>query len=328
MAIDKCFASKCIEAGGSITPLLIPSELTNGTSLFNPSVYNDNGKLLLNLRHCQYTFYHSERGMFEHEYGPLLYLNPENDITLTTTNYLCLLDPNTYEISAYDKVDTTKFDKMPLWQFVGLEDARVVRWNNALYLCGVRRDTTPNGVGRMEMSEIQSAKEVSRYRVPTLDETSYCEKNWAPIVDMPYHFVKWSSPLEIVKVNFDQGTELVHIGTDPPSMHNYRGGSQIIPVRDHYLGLFHTVRLLKSEAGRKDAIYKHAFIMWDKNWNRVKITKEFLFMNSSVEFCCGMAEHGDKILMSFGQSDNAAFLLSAPTNFILDYIERDPGESA
>ena len=38
--------------------------------------------------------------------------------------------------------------------FVGLEDARVVRWNNQLYICGVRRDVYDNGQGRMELCEI------------------------------------------------------------------------------------------------------------------------------------------------------------------------------
>jgi hypothetical protein len=42
-----------IQAGGSITPLIIPSELTDGTGLTNPSIYNDNGNLILNLRHVQ-----------------------------------------------------------------------------------------------------------------------------------------------------------------------------------------------------------------------------------------------------------------------------------
>ena len=40
-------AKAALDAGGKIQPLIIPSELTNGTGLFNPSIYNDNGKLFL-----------------------------------------------------------------------------------------------------------------------------------------------------------------------------------------------------------------------------------------------------------------------------------------
>jgi hypothetical protein len=82
-------AKYVITNGGSLHPLIIPASETNGTGLMNPSVFVDNGKVVMNLRHCQYTIYHAEKGIFEHQYGPLVYLNPENDITLTTKNFFC-----------------------------------------------------------------------------------------------------------------------------------------------------------------------------------------------------------------------------------------------
>ena len=36
--------------------------------------------------------------------------------------------------------------------FIGLEDGRLLKWNDKYYLTGVRRDTTTNGQGRMELS--------------------------------------------------------------------------------------------------------------------------------------------------------------------------------
>ena len=44
-----------IDNGGSIHPLIISAELTNGTGLMNPSIFNDSGKLICNLRHVNYT---------------------------------------------------------------------------------------------------------------------------------------------------------------------------------------------------------------------------------------------------------------------------------
>ena len=79
------FVKLALENGGAIKPLIIPAEHTNGTGLCNPSVFVDDGKILVNIRHTQYTLYHSELQKYEHQYGPLVYLNPENDITLTTT---------------------------------------------------------------------------------------------------------------------------------------------------------------------------------------------------------------------------------------------------
>ena len=61
-----------IQAGGSISPLIIPSDLTNGTGLMNPSIYVDKGKLILNLRHVNYTLYHCEgEQLFNNRWGPL-----------------------------------------------------------------------------------------------------------------------------------------------------------------------------------------------------------------------------------------------------------------
>jgi len=81
-----------LENGGSIHPLIIDPELTGGTGLMNPSVYLDGDQLLVNIRHVNYTLYHSEGNNFEHMYGPLQYIHPEEDRTLTTTNYVAKLN--------------------------------------------------------------------------------------------------------------------------------------------------------------------------------------------------------------------------------------------
>ena len=316
-----------LENGGSISPLIIPSEYTKGTGLFNPSVYLDGDNLLLNLRHCQYTIYHAEKNIFEHEYGPLVYLNPENDITLTTTNYLCKINDN-LEIDSFMKVDTSLLDVKPIWEFVGLEDCRVVRWDNKLYLSGVRRDTTPNGVGRMELSEIQISnqvtKEISRFRIPAPgSDNTYCEKNWMPITDMLYHYVKWCNPTEVVKVDpVNKTCTTVYLDETKytPLPYDFRGGSQVIPFGEYRIALVHTVNLFKSEAGRKNATYRHCFIVWDKDWNIVKITEQFDFMGAEIEFCAGMTEYKGDIIVSFGFQDNAAYLLKIPRKNINEIV--------
>ena len=187
-------AKTMVDAGGSLHPLIVPAEMTNGTGLMNPSVYVDNGVLLCNIRHVNYTLYHSEIKKFQHRYGPLQYLHPENDRNLRTWNYLAVLNED-ISIKHVVSVDTSKHDVEPIWEFVGLEDARLFRWNNKLYLSGVRRDTTTHGEGRMELSEIRAkttyVEEISRVRLPAPGaNNTYCEKNWMPVLDQPYHYVK------------------------------------------------------------------------------------------------------------------------------------------
>jgi hypothetical protein len=326
----KNFVKASIEKGGSIHPLIIPAKLTNGTGLMNPSIYNDDGKLLVIVRHVNYTFYHSEAKVFQHPWGPLTYLHPENDMHLRTTNYYCELNDN-FMITRYNKINTSLFDTYePKWDFVGLEDARIFRWNGKLYTSGVRRDTTPNGEGRMELCEIvvtpDDVIETSRFRIPPpKDAKSYCEKNWMPILDMPYHYVKWCSPTEVVCVDPENKTsKTVSLQESGGNLRrDLRGGSQVLDFGDYYLTCTHEVDLFNSEVGRKDAIYHHRFIMWDKNWKIIKYSNEFSFLDAHVEFCVGMCKYkNNEILMTFGFQDNAAFLLKTNLETILNFIDK------
>jgi len=310
-----------LEKGGSINYLILPANMTEGLGLTNPSIFIQDGKYLLNLRHVQYALYHSEgEQKYQTLWGPLAYLNPEDDVTLRTTNYLCQLDPNTLAIDKFRKVDTSKLDVKPIWEFIGLEDARVVNWDDNLYLTGVRRDTKTDGEGRMELSVIDSgSKETERYRIepPT---KSYCEKNWMPILDMPYHYVKWTNPTEVVKVNIEKGTsETIHlVEQDIKFPRDIRGGSQVISYRNMYIALTHEVDLWKNEQGKKDAQYYHRFIVWDKNWKIVHYSNEFKFMTGAIEFSCGLALDRDQLIIPFGFQDSTAFILKFPITLLDD----------
>lgn len=323
------FVKKVLDRGGSIKPLIIPSEYTNGTGLLNPSVFVDEYEnILVNIRHIQYTLYHAELNKYEHQWGPLVYLHPENDLTLTTTNYICKLNED-LDIEFYSKIDTSKLDVEPLWEFVGLEDCRLIKWNEKLYICGVRRDTTTNGEGRMELSEIQikdkCAREISRVRIPAPGENnSYCEKNWMPIIDKPYHFVKWTNPTEVVKFNIDTcTTDQIYLGQYNQMPADLRGGSQVIPYKDGYLTLNHETYLYNSEAGRKDGTYRHRFTYWDKNWNVIKFSENFHFLGAKIEFSCGIAKYKNDFIITFGFQDNAAYALKVPEKIVEEMINVD-----
>lgn len=318
---------KALKAGGKIRPLLIPSELTGGTGLCNPSVYIDGDQILVNIRHVGYNFYNSEFGKkFESRWGPLTYMHPEDDPYLRTDNFLCKLDQD-LNITQLNKVDTTRLDQPPIWDFVGLEDARVVRWDEKLYLIGVRRDTTTEGQGRMEFTEVkeydQEVKEISRTRIQAPNDfDSYCEKNWMPIIDMPFHMVKWSNPTEVVKIDLatNSSKTIARSETALEGIRDLRGGSQVIPWGENYIAVTHEVDLWNNEPGNKDGRYLHRFVIWDKNWKIIKTSSDFNFLDGSVEFSCGLAQYRDKVLITFGYHDNAAYILEVPKTFIDDFI--------
>ena len=331
-------AKIAINNGGFISPLIIPSKHTDGTGLCNVSLFKEeNGDIIANIRHVHYTLYHSEFNQkFNCVWGCLAYLNPEDDIRLLTGNYLCKLNPNTLEVDTYQKIDTSKNDIKPIWNFHGLEDVRVFRWDNTLYTSGVRRDVKPNGEGRMELCEIEWDKKVciekTRDRIEVNPHT-YLEKNWVPIFDMPYHFVRWSNPLEIVKINPEdkskekvQNGELdiiscetvIHKDNKIKLPFGLRGSSPVVPFGDDgdRMCITHETHFFHHPGLKKDAHYYHRFIIWDKDWNVKSLSKSFKFMGAMIEFCCGLLVKDDNLIMSFGYQDNAAYILKMPTSLL------------
>ena len=317
------------EYNGEIKKLLIPSEKTNGTGLCNPSIFVEDDKIHLILRHVEYTLYHSEN---EQKYqtkweGPLSYYHRENCRDLKTNNYYCRLNENLNIVNNY-LIDTTKLDVKPIWNFIGLEDARIVKWLGKYLICGVRRDTTTNGQGRMELSEIEifedKVNEIKRNRIEVPEKNSYCEKNWMPILDKPYHFIRWVNPVEMVKVNMDKNLSEVVLKSDIKQKLPYeiRGGSPLVRIDENrYLCITHEVNFIpKNHNGFKDPDYYHRFVLWDNDFNIIKISEQFNFMTAKIEFCIGLAFYKQDILIPFGFQDNCSFIIKINKDSLLDFI--------
>jgi hypothetical protein len=83
----------------------------------------------------------------------------------------------------------------------------------------------------------------------------------------------------------------------------------------------HETFLYNSEAGRKDGTYRHRFVVWDKNWNLLKISPQFSFMEAKIEFCCGLTSYQDSLLITFGVQDNVAYLLRVPKVFVVNFMK-------
>lgn len=331
------FATHAIQHGGDLMPLLIDSKNTRGTGITNGSIGVINDEVYVNLRHVEYTLYVSEKLKYAHPWGPIVYLHPENDWTLRTNNYLGVINDNFDDFKFYSKVDTSEHDVKPKWEFIGLEDARIVYWDNKVFLTGVRRDTTTSGIGRMELSEISldkegKFKEVSRQRIPIPGESieeidtgsSYCEKNWMPLPDQPYTYLKWCNPVEVVRYDPEtKSTKTIYHGGNKTLDINFdlRGGSQCILYKDDYrVALCHVTNLHQSESGRKNADYTHRFVVFDKEWNVVKVTEEFRFFGCRIEFSCGMVYHKGHYWIPFGTQDNTSFLLKVTKKCFEEYI--------
>jgi hypothetical protein len=316
-------------------PLIIDNSDTNGTGIANPSILNVDGFLYINIRMLNYTLYHSigakgwmeEGGRYSSRWGPLTYVHPENDARLVTDNFLAKWSNST----KFNKINM-KLDIESKWTFAGLEDGRLVNWNNKVYITGVRRDTTDNGQGRMELSELKKLSsqptEISRVRIehPT-DPNSYCEKNWMPVRDMPYHFVMDANPTKLVKANPKTGKcKLVYEGEKIDIDGNMRGSSQIIKHNDGFFAIVHDTNWWRFEdrcAENKDAIYSHRLVQWDKDFVVQRVSKQFTFMDGQIEFCCGMDKLGDDFYITFGFEDNSAHMLQINEKVLDNFFDKN-----
>jgi len=316
---------RAVEQGGKLAPIVFPHDLT---ALMNPSIYIDSdGDILVNVRATNYTLYHSEnKQLFPSPWGPLAYLHPEKDQRLITENYLVRLDKN-LEVINHTIIEMLNLHT-PIWEFVGLEDARLVQWDNKYYIIGVRRDTTTSGQGRMELTQIDidketwTVKEVSRDRIPTPEpDTSYCEKNWMPIADSPYNFIKWASPVEVVQyIPEIKTTKQVSLKQGIRPNKDQRGGSQLVRWGDGYISITHEVDLFKNYLIQKDGIYRHRLCVWNNNLDLVGLSKPFSFLDARIEFCVGAAELDGDLLLSFSVSDNCAFIIRTPGILVEELI--------
>ena len=329
-----------LKRGGSIHPITLPKELTGETGIMNPSIFIHGGKILMNVRHVNYTLYHSEGKKFPHTWGPLQYLHPENDITLTTHNIMTELDADLNVLNA-GRIKMNLDTGEPTWNFIGLEDGRLFSWDDRLFLCGVRRDCyDSDGTGRMEMAEIEFIdgewQEISRNPIPAPgDDGTFCEKNWMPIIDKPWHFVKWCNPVEVVKYDPENRTTttVVHDSEKTYKLpRDLRGGTQVYPIGDNRMTITHEVDLSRDTFGRKDGHYNHRIIVWDAEWNMVHNTQDFHFLGTqidpttgneyNIEFATGMAFLDGNVLIAFGYQDNGTFILKMPEQLFFDFVAR------
>lgn len=319
------FVKYCLLRGGTIKELDIPEHTSEFPGLCNPSIYNDNGNLKCILRSVNFILHNSNKPNIGN-FGCTQYINRDiDDRLLKTRNFLLDIDSD-LNIINYKLIEPI-IDHTPQWEFVGEEDMRLFRWNSKLYGCGVVRDDNSTGVGRMRLSRLseKNYQEISQIK---LDDSSYeyCEKNWVPILDLPYHFIRNTYPdTEIIRVDPKKGTcrtiinQPQHIALNHDMM--LRGSSQVLKIDNYYISLVHSCNLYFDYAQHKYARYYHQFVIWDADWNIIKVSRLFSFSDHNIEFSNGMCEYDNNIIISFAISDNSAYLLKFPKQTLKEFIE-------
>ena len=156
------------------------------------------------------------------------------------------------------------------------------------------------------------------------------EKNWMPVekgLMSAESRPKWDYIYDAGKTYTIATNSMQEVGGfDVP----LRGGSQLVPLEDGtFLAITHQVfevSFMRSSDIKKPIIsrrrYGHRFVQYTADGQVIKVSDPFNFLNKSIEFAAGMAINGDKVLVTFGALDCAAYIAEFDLREVLASLRR------
>lgn len=314
---------RSLKEGGQIIPLTIPSSVSHGWALYNPSIIwlKEKRKYFCTIRATSWSLVP--------ELTPALkthnFLRYDDQKPFETRNIFAVLDEN-FETASCSEI-TMLHASEPQWHWRGIEDLRLASWEGRIFASGTRRDYNPNGEGRIEILEInhrqadQTTFEIRRSLVELeSQERTYCEKNWMPIEDVPFTFVRWADPTQIV--SFDKSSKSSSLTHKSFAKRlegvELRGGTQVIRWNSRlYVALVHEVLGRTTYLGRLQHTYLHRLVVWNNDFEILGISPQgFILLDSGIEFASGMCRKSDSLFVSFGFEDSTPFVLELKSSTV------------
>jgi hypothetical protein len=71
---------------------------------------------------------------------------------------------------------------------------------------------------------------------------------------------------------------------------------------------------------RNRVYYAHRLVRYGNSLEPLHAGREFYFFGEQIEFCSGLAQHGDGYVMSFGVKDREAWLVSLTKNQVAQIL--------
>ncbi|MGH7571494.1 MAG: hypothetical protein ACREMK_06590 [Gemmatimonadota bacterium] len=148
------------------------------------------------------------------------------------------------------------------------------------------------------------------------------QKNWMPaIVEGELLLVYKCDPTVVVRPDLRNGRcEIVRIHRPAAWCGDLRGGSQLVALDGSegiaYLALVHGVL---EETPRR--LYFHALIGFDRRLTLRGLSLPFLLRDRQVEFAAGLVADGDDLVVTWGESDNEAWMGRMSISDALDLCE-------
>ncbi|OZB34502.1 MAG: hypothetical protein B7X47_00360 [Ferrovum sp. 34-44-207] len=278
-------------------------DIATDMTLFNPSLISENDELKVMLRVIEEDKNKKNRkGFFYSENWIVNY-----DDQFNFKNYSIIDDEgiiNQYRECSY-----------------GLEDGRLFKWNNENWVIfsGLNIENK-KFINTMCIAKLVGNKLKEFTFIPS-PQNKEREKNWVPLVkDNELYIIYNIDPLEIYL--YKNGTlSLFYKSKKKYQRFFISGSSTAIQFNNNYIFVSHHrekmnvikklfLKLTNKERYKKEKIYfYHQFHLLDESLRRLRTSKKFNFEKKGIEFCAGIAIKHDNIFMSYGLSDQAAYLI-------------------
>jgi hypothetical protein len=269
-----------------------------GWSTFNPTIIPDGTGLLAIVRSSNYRI--DDAGRYV--------IPPEDGNAIRTENILCRIDRHGH---AYDRRVIVPPAYEPNGFAVhGLEDCRLRRTARGVSVSATVRDAAPwmgqcrIGVADLDIGEAR----LHGLKVLEWEGLGVHEKNWMPLHGRDGWLYATNHGGQTVTVTADDDMpgvyEVAGRGAAPHLAAGFRGGGQLVPVRDGWLAVVHEVAYM--DDGRR--AYEHRFVWFDASFTLRRWSPLFSFLRTkSIEFAAGLAAIDGQIVVSFGVNDAEAW---------------------
>lgn len=209
---------------------------------------------------------------------------------------------------------------VPNVQYSGLEDCRLIVWNNKLYAYGTRWDRIKDK-GCICIYELDEYGVASNEIIVQPQGQSNCEKNWGAVEGRPFTFVYSNNPTQVIEVNQNGECQLIKKGVYNDKIKDWiKGSTQVIKYSDtEYMTLVHTNKFY-NDHGIDRSDYVTAFVFYDKDFNVTRMSKWFVFNNQMCEFTCGLAKHNNDIYITYSQLDCTSRLITTNKQTIEEFM--------
>lgn len=263
----------------------------------NPSILKTKNGYLVNCRAVNYT-----------QVGAKTFTCLDSSGIFRTKNFLIDYDMNWNRLSQQEIVENFERGRLQSCNVQGLEDCRLVAYQEEVWFSCTTSDTNPTGQRQISLCKLGDRGELSALIPLKGPNSNRCEKNWLPFVKEDHLYMIYAyQPFVIYEPDLKTGYCKTVVKYEPDhDFSPFRGSAAPIEFQEGYLVLVHEV-LQQADLER---VYFHRFLYLDQDFKITKVSKPFTFQHFGIEFCCSMVvDHQEKeLILAVGIEDREAYL--------------------